>query len=118
MPAGAMVKNAPEILGSALMRQFHAQARKEFGLVLFDSPPVLPVADAMILASLVDGIVLVVKASKTTRIHVKKSLELLIPLNPHIIGGIINGLHQHDLTEYRAYYRSYFDSVDSRKKPA
>jgi capsular exopolysaccharide synthesis family protein len=116
MPAGAMVKNAPEILGSHTMRQFYNQARKEFGLILFDSPPVIPVADAMILASLVDGIVLVVKAGKTTRTHVRKAIELLSPLNSHILGGIVTGLHRHDFTEYHAYYRSYFDSVDSRKK--
>ncbi|HEX9934909.1 MAG TPA: CpsD/CapB family tyrosine-protein kinase, partial [bacterium] len=116
LPAGAMAKNAPEILGSGAMKQFVQQVRHEFNLVLFDSPPVLPVADAMILASWVDRIVLVVKASKTTRSQVKKAIEVLTPINPHILGTIVTGLREHDLAEYRTYYRSYAKSVDSRRK--
>jgi len=117
-PAGAMVKNAPEILGSTGMRQFVEQAKNDFGIVLFDSPPVLPVADALILASLVDGIVLVVKAKKTSRTQLRKAMDMLREVNREIVGGIINGVHTSDLSGYRQYYKSYADTVDSRRRPA
>lgn len=116
MPAGVLVKNAPEILSSNRMRLFVEQTKKDFGLVLFDSPPILPVADAMILASLVDGVVLVVKAKKTTRTQVRKSNDILNEVGRPVIGVIVNGVHIRDVTEYREYYKSYADIAESRRK--
>ena len=47
LAAGPSVKNASELLGSKWMSQFLHDAKKEFSIILFDSPPILPVTDAM-----------------------------------------------------------------------
>jgi Mrp family chromosome partitioning ATPase len=116
MPAGVMIKNAPEVLGSDRMLRFIEESKNAFDIILFDSPPVLPVADAMILASMVDGIVLVSRAKKTSRKQLQKTIDLLKSVNGPIIGGILNGIQSREQSGYREYYKTYHKNVASRLK--
>ena len=99
MPAGVTVKDAAELLSSPEMAGFVEEAQKMYDIVILDSPPILPVSDASILSSLVDGVVLIMRANKTTRDGVRESLTILRGVAANMLGGVLTG------TEKRKYYR-------------
>lgn len=105
--AGAGVKNAPEILSSKSMLSFLKGAKNEYGIVIFDSPPLLPVTDAMVLASIVDGVILVVKSGKTKKESVNRSIDILRNIEAHILGVVLTNVPSQDLYSYRDYYDAY-----------
>lgn len=61
-----------------------------FGLVLVDSPPILAANDALLLAGIVDGILLVVDAASADRIEVRRAKEQLEPIGIPVIGAVLN----------------------------
>ena len=58
--------------------------------MLFDAPPVITVTDAALLASKLDGVLLVLAAGNTRRDHAARAKELLEKVNIHIVGAILN----------------------------
>jgi capsular exopolysaccharide synthesis family protein len=107
LPSGTDVKNAPELLSSNLMFRFIEEAKKAFGMVLFDSPPLLPVTDAAVLSTLLDGIVMIVRSSRTTRDDLLKAMQILHDMGGHVLGGVLTDVHKDDLTGYRDRYQGY-----------
>ncbi len=89
LPSGALPPNPADLLGSRRMDEVIGvlKARAEF--VLFDAPPVLAVADATILGSKVDGVLLVVRAGQTRRDHAMRAKELLDQVHVRIIGSVL-----------------------------
>jgi non-specific protein-tyrosine kinase len=57
--------------------------------VLFDAPPVIAVTDAALLASKLDGVLLVVSAGQTKREHAQRAKELLQKINVRIVGAVL-----------------------------
>lgn len=104
MAAGTGVKNASEILGSKSMESFIEESGNEYGMVIFDSPPLLPVTDATILASVVDGVVLVAGVGKTSKESVKRAMELLENAEANVLGVVVTGMPIADMYGYREYY--------------
>ncbi len=104
LAAGTAVHNAPELLSSRLMQFFLQQAKKDYAIILIDSPPILPVTDANILASLVDGVVLVIKSGQTSRKDVQRSFDLLNRVKCHHFGTVITEVKETNLYEYKQYY--------------
>ena len=104
MPASMSVKDAAELLSSRNMVKFIHAAQNMYDMVIFDSPPILPVSDATILSSLVDGIILVMRAHRTTRDSVKESLSILNSVGANILGGIITGTERRKYYKYHGYY--------------
>ncbi len=112
LTAGIAVKNASEILSSKTMLSLIEEMKREYGIVIFDSPPLLPVTDATVLASVVDGVVLVVRAEKTSKEGVKRSIDLLRSVGAKVLGAVLTGVHSPDLYEYRDYYSHYLELTD------
>jgi capsular exopolysaccharide synthesis family protein len=75
IPAGSMPTNPAELLGSTAMRRMLDHLRTRFDRVILDTPPVLPLADVAILAPLVDGTVLVVRAGYTPKPAIENALR-------------------------------------------
>jgi non-specific protein-tyrosine kinase len=71
-------------------------------IVLFDAPPVIAVTDAAVLASRVDGVLLVIKAGTTKRDHAKRAKALLDKVNAHVVGAVLNNIKM-DTSYYRYY---------------
>lgn len=90
LPSGPIPPNPSELLGSRAMKHFLEQVLEEFDLLIFDTPPVLAVTDAQILANLCDGSVLVVSSGKTERDLLIKSNELLSASNGKLLGVVLN----------------------------
>jgi Mrp family chromosome partitioning ATPase len=73
--AGSAPTNPAELLGSTAMRRLLDQLRSRFDRVILDTPPVLPLADVAVLAPLVDGALLVVRAGVTPKPAIENALR-------------------------------------------
>jgi len=106
--SGGIPEHPSELLSSPLMNNFIIKARELFDVVLIDSPPVISVADAPVIASHVDGTLLVVRAGYIPRrltLQAKKSVEAV---NGKVLGVILNGVSSAHHPYY--YYRYYTDN--------
>lgn len=92
LPSGPLPPNPSELLGSKRMGEVIDLLEAEADLVLFDSPPVIAVTDAAILATRVDGVLLVVNAGKTKRELAKKAKALLEKVNANLLGVVLNNV--------------------------
>jgi capsular exopolysaccharide synthesis family protein len=81
---------------------------ERFGIVLFDSPPILAANDALLLAGIVDGVLLVVGAGSGDRDEVRKAKEQLEPIGTPVLGAVLNRfdpkLHGRPNQPYGGYY--------------
>jgi capsular exopolysaccharide synthesis family protein len=92
LTSGVLPSNPPELLQSYLAHQLFNYFRntQKFDYIIFDTPPLLPVADAQIIASYVQATVLVVNASKTSRKVLQQGKQILNRTSTHVIGVAIN----------------------------
>lgn len=109
IPAGPTPPNPAELVGSSRMRGMLAELRDAYDFIILDSPPVLPVTDAVVLARDVDGVVQVVKGHDTPRELIRRARDQLAQANAHLLGAVINNvdLGWGDLYFYSRYYGAY-----------
>lgn len=72
------------------MIEFIEEARKLYDLVIFDTPPVLAVADSQVLANHVDGVLLVVRSKQTEKEAAMKAKEQLVQTKANVLGAVLN----------------------------
>ena len=102
--AGPEVSNPAELLASHQLVKTLEEMRLAYDVVILDSPPLLVVADASILAQVADGILLVVRTTFTSRPDVDQTVELLKTLKTPVLGAVINGIPQEELgSRYGGY---------------
>lgn len=89
LPAGAVPPNPADLLGSRRMEAIIANLKTRADLVLFDAPPVIAVTDAALLASKLDGVLLVVSAGRTQRDHAQRAKDLLEKIHIRIVGTVL-----------------------------
>lgn len=106
---GPIPPNPAELLSSERMRNLIQQAVASYPFVLLDSPPLLNVADSRILGTLVEGVVLVVKASGTARELVRRAHIWARNVGANVIGAVLNNLDVR-ADGYYGYYASYHDA--------
>lgn len=90
LPSGPIPPNPSELLGSNKMRRLIDAAKDQYDLVIFDTPPVLAVTDAQLLANFVDGSLLVIRSKKTDQESAIKAKELLEPAKAKLLGAVLN----------------------------
>jgi capsular exopolysaccharide synthesis family protein len=105
LTSGPIPPNPAELLSSKSMEQFMEEAKEQFDYVLFDTPPLLAVADPQILANQVDGSIYVVFSGKTQIDQAKKAKELLENAQSKLIGVVLNHKEMKN-NEYYYYYGS------------
>jgi polysaccharide biosynthesis transport protein len=91
LASGPLPPNPSELLSSRRAREVLGSLRAEADVVLIDSPPVLPVSDAMIIAGLVDITLLVCAADRTSTRDVIRAVEQLRQVEAPLVGAILNG---------------------------
>lgn len=109
IPSGPIPPNPAELLGSIDMASLIDSLADHFDYVLIDSPPVLPVTDAVILSRYVDGVVLVVKGGMTPQRVVVDARNRLESVGASILGVVLNDVDVTggDYYYYNRYYYSY-----------
>ncbi|HEX6640748.1 MAG TPA: CpsD/CapB family tyrosine-protein kinase, partial [Thermoanaerobaculia bacterium] len=112
--SGPIPPNPSELLASDRMKHIIEDVRSKFAYVIFDSPPVLAVTDAIVLAASADGVVLCVHGGQTPRELVQRSAEKLRQANIPVLGAILNNLdlHQYGYTYRKSYYDYYESNED------
>jgi capsular exopolysaccharide synthesis family protein len=103
LTSGPIPPNPAELLSSKAMEQFIEKAKREYDFVLFDTPPLLAVADPQILANKCDGSILVVYSGKTEIDQAKKAKELLTNAKSKLLGVVLN----HKEIKNNDYYYYY-----------
>ena len=89
LPAGDLPASPADLLGSRRMEALIANLKSRADFVLFDAPPVIAVTDAALLASRLDGVLLVVSAGQTRREHALQAKALLEKINVRIVGTVL-----------------------------
>jgi succinoglycan biosynthesis transport protein ExoP len=119
LPAGTVPPNPSELLGSAAMGRLITELRSKFDVVLFDTPPLLPVTDAAILSRFVGGVILVVAAGRANRHHVGGAIAALTNVGSSVSGIVLTMLPTKgpDAYGYGRYGYGYEYGSDVDKKP-
>ena len=107
LTAGSLPDNPPELLSSTLMEALLKQVkgRDENRFIIFDAPPSQLTAEAHVLANYVDGIIFVVRATKSPREAIRKSIQTLG--EEKILGVVFNGYSERSKS-YGKYYKKYY----------
>nr|WP_307191835.1 CpsD/CapB family tyrosine-protein kinase [Mesobacillus stamsii] len=103
LTSGPIPPNPAELLGSKAMNQFLVEAREHFDVIIFDTPPVLAVTDAQVLANKCDGSILVVYSRRTEMDGAIKGKELLENTKSKLLGVVLN----HKKLQSSDYYYYY-----------
>lgn len=103
---GPIPPNPAELLGTPRMGELAEEFADRYDLVLFDSPPVVAVTDAVIMSKIVDGVILIAKAGKTTREIISKATRQLGDVSATVQGTVLNDFNIRD-AGYRYYYYYY-----------
>ncbi len=106
IPCGPIPPNPSELLGSPRMREISDELADRYDLVLYDSPPVVAVTDAVVMSKSVEGVVLIAKAGKTTREILTKAVRQLTDVGTHVLGSVLNDFNIRG-AGYRYYYYYY-----------
>lgn len=117
IPSGPHPPNPAELLNSRRMKELLARAKDEFSVVLLDTPPVLAVIDPVIVSSLADSTVFVVRAGKTTRRALRHAVEEVRRSKADIIGVVFNEVRigrQGIGTPFYHYYEYEYETAETK----
>ncbi len=117
IPSGPLPPNPSELLGSLRMKELIDALFALYNFVIFDSPPVLGLSDSVILSTLADGVIMVVKAGETPKDAIAQARKTLNGVNARILGVVLNDISHKDLRygSY-SYYHSYYYGEDEKKQ--
>ena len=106
IPCGPIPPNAADVVSSEKFRRLLDDISSRFDRVVLDSPPVIAVTDSAIVSTLVDGVVFVVRAFKTSVNLCKSGLRTLHDVDAPIAGAVLNAvnLNRHEYNYYHYYY--------------
>jgi capsular exopolysaccharide synthesis family protein len=119
--AGTNSSAAIHLLHSTRLPDLIQRLRREFDIVLIDSPPALQIADARVLARVSDGVIFVIRARRTTRDMAKAACRRFQEDRTTIIGTVLNMWNPQDPGQQQYYYyNSYYDHYGQKEsvKPA
>lgn len=106
LPCGPVPPNPAELLHTVAFKQLVDSLAEKYDRILLDSPPVGAVADAAVLATQADGVLLVLRAGQTNRALAQRAVKALRDVNARIFGAILNQLDVED-PKYGEYYYAY-----------
>lgn len=117
LPSGPIPPNPSELLSTARTKEIVQLFADEADVVLIDAPPILPVADALVLSEVVDAVMLVANAGNTTRKGAARATELLRGVGAPLIGTVLcnaDGTGRYTYEEFYGYSR--LDSITANSR--
>jgi receptor protein-tyrosine kinase len=118
LASGAKPPNPTEILQSRVTHDLIRELRDSYDMVIIDGPPLLPVADASVLSTIADGVILVVQHGKTTRDAVSDAIDRLDQVGGRLFGIVVNMIPKRATGGYYYYYYEEAARPSRRGKPA
>lgn len=106
LPSGPIPPNPAELIGSPQMSALMSELRDNFDMVIYDTPPVLSVTDAQILATRVDGVIMVARQNFARKDNVREAKESLENVKANILGFVVNNVPFEEGKGY-GYYAYY-----------
>ena len=113
LTTGVQPPNPGELLGSNRVRELLLEAQEKFDLILIDTPPVLAAADAAVISSMVDGVILLIRVGVTTKSAARTAQERLRLVGARILGTVLNDPREM-LESTEEYY--YYDYASPKAK--
>jgi capsular exopolysaccharide synthesis family protein len=113
IPSGPIPPNPAELFHTEVFKEFVAEVARRYDRIIFDSPPVNAVADPVVLATQVDGTVLVVRASSTPKALIRRAIRILTDVQARVFGAVLNDVELKDPKYgdlYAAYVSEYHES--------
>lgn len=107
LTSGPVPPNPAELIGSEQMSDLLDSLKGTYTHVVVDSPPIASFTDGVLVASIVDGVILVVNSGKSSRQVVRRSRQLLIDIGAKIFGVVLNNVNLNTKDNYY-YYQSYY----------
>jgi capsular exopolysaccharide synthesis family protein len=104
LTTGPLPPNPAELLNSKKMRDFFAFLTQHFDMILVDAPPVMAVTDASILASYLDGVILVVASGQAKIEQIRSAKEQLSKVQANLLGAVLNKAPKNGSYYYHYYY--------------
>ena len=111
LPAGKTPPNPAELLGSQRFKEFLVSLKEHFDTIVIDSPPVMAVADAAVIAHRATGVVFVVGAEMTSRYAAKAALDQLENARARFVGAVLNRVA---IEKHSYYYSQYYKKEYAR----
>jgi len=106
IPSGPIPPNPAELFHTQAFRDFVASVTARFERVIFDSPPVNAVADSAVLATQVDGALLVIRADATNKALARRAVRVLTDVKAKVFGAVLNDVELRN-PKYGALYAAY-----------
>ncbi|MCM2332401.1 MAG: polysaccharide biosynthesis tyrosine autokinase [Anaeromyxobacteraceae bacterium] len=118
LPCGPIPPNPSELLHTSNFNALLAELAARYDRVIIDSPPAGVVADAVVIATQVDGTVVIIKAGQTFRDAAARTVRALIDVKARILGAVLNDLDLEDQRygQYYQYYRYGYYGSESREE--
>jgi tyrosine-protein kinase len=116
LAAGQIPPNPSELLGSAAMASLLERLSNSYDMVLLDSPPLLPVTDAVVLSKMAGGAVVIVGADRIHRPQLQQSLDSLETAGAHLFGIVMNKIARREAAAYG--YGGGYASYGPKIRPA
>lgn len=108
MACGDVPDDPAERLDSPQMRRLLVDLQEIFDIVILDSPPILPVADPLILARQVDGVLVVGRCDQTSRVELQRALSSLLQSDANMLGVVLNEVDaRQERYDYGGGYYTY-----------
>lgn len=117
MSAGPLPPNPAELLGSDSMRRFIDETTSQYDQVIFDGPPCLVVTDACVLSTLVDSIVMVVRAGANTHGIVQRARGMFSRMGVQILGVVLDAVRATPGGYLRKNYDTFYDYQEHHEPP-
>ena len=118
LPAGRPPENLSELLGSTRMTALLEELGERFDVILIDSPPVLAVADALLVSINATGVVLVSRLDSTPKAQVRRAAVALRQLDISLLGIVANGVRSSGKNDYYRYASDAPRSEETASRPA
>lgn len=118
LPCGSPPPNPSELLASEQMEFLISFLKQRFDIILFDTPPIIPTSDALVLAPKVDGVVLVLRSGVSDRKMAQKAVSQLRAGNANVLGAVMNQVDfkRDGYYHYYSKYDGYYGKPGARKK--
>jgi capsular exopolysaccharide synthesis family protein len=115
---GADAHNHTEIFSSMRMNFLMNELEKKFDMVIYDTPPILLLTDSIILASRVDGVVIVAKYGTTQKQYLQNAIASLNTVRANVIGIVLNEFMYEKRGYYEYAYDNYYVNSEAQKTKA